>query len=66
MNRERTNCHDELRKGEETFSDEYLLFHVGLPRLITAPAMVNLHASTRKELSVRVLSRCEKTSVAGQ
>lgn len=48
------------------FSDEYLLFPVGLSRLITAPAMVNLHASTRKELSVRVLPRCEKTSVAGQ
>jgi len=50
----------------ETFGDEYLLFPVSLPRLITAPTMVNLHASTRKELSVLVLSRCAKTSVGGQ
>jgi len=52
--------------GEETFRDEYLLFPVSLPRLITAPTMVNLHASTRKEQSVLVLSRCAKTSVGGQ
>jgi len=50
----------------EMFRDEYLLFPVSLLRLITAPTMVNLHASTRKELSVLVLSRCAKTSVGGQ
>jgi hypothetical protein len=66
MNRERTSCLDELRWGGETFGDECLLFPVSLPRLITAPTMVNLHASTRKELSVLVVFRCAKTSVGGQ
>jgi hypothetical protein len=55
MNRKWTICLDGKVAGgggEERFRDEYLLFPVSLPRLITVPALVNLHAPTRSSAFV--------------